>query len=140
MQKQLGIQDFYKFYKEQSELKKRKAVDYDLYSKIIKEVNLRIKDLILQNETVKLPYCLGDLKIVKFENKFNIEKQYKWKVDFKKTKELGYKVYYGSKYGYRWKWDRINAKVEGQYLYHFKPVRDASRAITVALNNNIEFR
>lgn len=137
--KEKGINDFYNYYTIKGEQKNLKNHDRKLYTSIIKDCNLLIRDKILENETIELPYTLGEISIVKFENKFDPIKQYKWKVDFKKSKELGYKVYYGSQYGYRWVWSKTNAKVKGKYYYHFKPVRMASRLIKQQITNGVDY-
>lgn len=134
-----GIRDFYDFYVEDCTKKGLKCQPYSIYSMIIKDCNMLIRDKILANEKFQLPYKNGQLSVIKFENSFDPDKQYKWKVDFKKTKELGTKVYYGSPYGYRWKWHRTDAITTGKMYYHFKPMRKASRLIAEAIKNNIEY-
>lgn len=128
--------DFYNYYKESSIKKGKEYVDYKTYSNIIKDANLLIRDAILYKaEKVQLPYRLGDLFVKKYENKYNLDKIANWKVDWKKTKELGYKVYFDSKYGYKWKWDKTKACFKGRKLYTFKPCRKASRLVSDAINN-----
>lgn len=135
--KEKGIRDTYIHYTNKVNKLNQKPVDYKTFTAILKDFNLKLRDRVLSNETVKLPYGLGYLTIVKFENKFNEDKKHKWKVDFKKTKELGYKVYYGSEYGYRWRW--IRGKCKGKAYYHFKPCRRASRLITEKLNEGNDY-
>lgn len=138
--KEVGIRDYYNYYKEYCKKHNSKPQDYKLFAKITREANCLIRDKVLSNETFKLPYLMGEIKIIKFENKFNPEKQYRWKVDYKKTKELGYVVYYGEQYGYRWKWIKNKALVAGKMYYHFKPVRMASRLINKAIKvDGIEY-
>lgn len=138
--KEIGINDFYNYYVESCKENNVNIVDYKTYSNILKDCNLIIRDKIINHsEKVVLPYRNGTLSIIKFENKYNPEKQYKWKIDFKKSKELGFKVYYGSQYGYRWKWDKSIAITAGKWAYHFKPVRQASRMIAEAIRNKQEY-
>lgn len=137
--KEKGIRDIYKHYVEKCEKKGHVPSDYKVFTSILKEFNLLLRDKILNNDTVKLPYRMGYLGIIKFENTFNPEKQYKWKIDYKKSKEVGHIVYYGAEYGYRWKWFRTLAKVSGKKYYHFKPCRLASRSITKKLNEGIDY-
>lgn len=139
MSKSIGIRDFYKIYKEDCKSKNLNVVDYKTYSLILKDFNLKLRDYILSNENIRLPYNLGRLMIIKFENKYDIDKQHKWKIDFKKTKEMGYKVYYGAEYGYRWKWIKEGLALKGKRYYTFKPCRKASRLITVKLNEGIDY-
>lgn len=135
--KEKGIRDIYEHYKNKCIKLNCEIVDYKLFTTILKEFNLLLRDRILTNDNIKLPYNLGSLGITKFEVNYNPEKQYKWKVDFKKSKELGYKVYYGSEYGYRWKWTK--GRLIGKRYYHFKPCRAASRSITIKLNEGIDY-
>lgn len=137
--KEKGLRDYYNYYKEYSEKHKYKVQDYKVFAKIIREANLIIRDQVLTNDTFKMPYYMGNLKIIKFENKFDAEKQYRWKVDYIKSKELGYIVYYGEQYGYRWKWEKTKALVVGKMYYHFKPVRMASRLINTAIKSGIDY-
>lgn len=131
-----GLKDYYEYYKEYSLKHNSKPQDYKVFAKIVREANLLIRDKVLTNETFKLPYLMGELKIIKFENKYNPEKQYRWKVDYKKSKELGHIVYYGEQFGYRWKWIKRKALVAGKMYYHFKPVRLASRLINKAIKQD----
>lgn len=136
-----GLKEGYKFYVQECISKNVDYQDYKTYSTIIKEANILIRDkIVLDAETLELPYRLGKLSIIKFENSFDPEKQYKWKVDYKKSKEAGHIVYYGEPYGYRWKWHKNPCRVVGKMYYHFKPVRTASRMIAQAiLINKIDY-
>ncbi len=136
-----GLKEAYKFYVQECINKKVDYQDYKTYSTIIKEANLLIRDkIVLEAETLELPYRLGKISIVKFENTYNPDKQYKWKVDYKKSKEVGYIVYYGEPYGYRWKWSKVDCRVVGKMYYHFKPNRTASRLIAKAiLVNGVDY-
>lgn len=138
--KEIGIHDFYNYYVETCKENGVNIVDYKTYTSIIKDCNLIIRDKVINHsEKFTLPYRNGTLSIIKFENKFNPDKQYKWKVDYVKTKELGFTVYFGSQYGYRWKWNKSIAITPGKWAYHFKPVRQASRLIAQAIKNNIDY-
>lgn len=134
-----GLRDYYEYYVETCKKHKSEPQNYKVFAKIIRQANLIIRDQVLTNDTFKLPYRLGELKIIKFENAYNAEKQYKWKVDYKKSKELGEIVYYGSEYGYRWKWIKNKAVVVGKMYYHFKPVRMASRLINKAILSGVDY-
>lgn len=134
-----GLRDYYAYYVENCKKHKSEYQDYKVFAKIVREANILIRDQILTNDNFKIPYLMGELKIIKFENTFREDKQYKWKVDYQKSKELGYIVYYGSQYGYRWKWDKTKALVSGKMYYHFKPVRMASRLINKAVKSGIDY-
>lgn len=135
--KEIGLRDFYKHYTDKCDKHNYNKLDYKQFTKILKECNILLRDLILTNEIVKLPYNMGHLGIKKFEVNYDPEKQYKWKVDWKKSKELGHKVYYGSDYGYRWTW--YKGRVAGKIYYSFKPCRLASRSITKQLNKGVDY-
>jgi len=141
MNKEKGIGRAYLEYVKECDRRGKTPESYDIYTQVLKDANKLIRDkIVFESETLDLPYRLGKLSIIKFENKFDPEKQYKWKVDFKKSKELGYTVYYGSPYGYRWKWNKSKAVVTGKMYYRFTPVRDASRLIAKAIKeHNIDY-
>ena len=75
------------------------------------------------------------LKVDKFENNYSEDNKKSWSIDFKRTKELGHVVYYGSKYGYKWKWDKKTCIVKGKRYYTFKACRTSSRLIADAIKN-----
>ena len=134
--KDISLRDFYKYYSENCTKKGIKVKSYTEYSKLLKDFNLRVRDKLLYNsETFTLPFRLGSLYIKKFENSYDIDTKYKWKIDFKSTKEQGKTIYYGSPYGYRWIWDKKNCRVKGKKFYQFKPCRTASRLIADAIKN-----
>ena len=135
--KEIGIRDIYKHYTDKCNKLECNKLEYKQFTAILKDFNILLRDKILSNETVKLPYNLGYLGITKFEVNYDPKKQHKWKIDFKKTKELGYKVYYHSEFGYRWRW--YKGRLTGKRYYHFKPCRFASRSITTQLNNGVDY-
>lgn len=135
-EKSIGQLDLYNYYKESCIKKNREYVDYNTYSNIIKDANVLIREAILyKGERIQLPYKLGELFVHKYENVFNPENKKAWKVDWKKTKEVGKIVYFESKYGYKWKWDKRKAIVKGKKFYVFKACRQASRGVQDAINN-----
>lgn len=132
----IAQRDFYQYYKDLQTRKGKKVEDYILYSNILKDANLLLRDaIILKGEKVHCPYRMGDLFIQKYENTFNIDNKRKWKIDWKRTKEEGHVVYFESKYGYKWKWDKRQAIFKGKKLYTFKACRKASRLVSDAINN-----
>lgn len=134
--KEIGNRDFYNYYKEISIKKGRDFLDYKTYTKILREFNLMLRDkLVYNSEHVTLPYRLGKLYIHKFENNYSEDNKKNWSIDFKKTKELGMTVYYGAKYGYRWKWDKRICIVKGKKYFTFKACRTSSRLIADAIKN-----
>jgi len=133
----LTLKDFYEVYKGREEAKERKPKDYKLYRDIIKDFNEElVRTIVFDNEVVKLPYRLGNLSIKKYKVSFNPDKQNIWKVDYKKSKEVGFIVYYDSPYRYKWKWNKRHVKLTGKKYYKFLPCREASRLIAKALREN----
>jgi hypothetical protein len=134
--KDIGINDFYKAYRVSCKEKNKKPVTYKMFTDVIKAYNLKLRNkIVYESERVKLPYRLGELYIVKYENLFDLEKKNKWKVDFKASKEAGYRIYHENKYGYRWLWFKKTCIVSGKRYFQFKPARLASRAIADAIKN-----
>lgn len=128
--------EFYEEYK-RFELSKNKIVHpIQLYRKVIDSFNKKlVENIILNNETFEFPYKLGYLGIIKYEVIFDLNNKNLWKVDYKKSKEIGQIVYFDQPYRYKWKWDKFK-KLKGKRWYRFQPSRNASRSITKALNNN----
>lgn len=139
--KDIGLKDFYEFYKTNSLRKNKEFVDYKTFSSIIKDANLLLRDkIIYNNERPILPYNMGVLGVLKFKTTYNDNNERNWKVDFKATKEQGRVVYFVEPYGYTWKWFKDEAKLNGKQWYSFKPCRKASRLIKDAVKNkNLDF-
>ena len=137
----LAQKDFYNYYKTISIKKNKEYIDYKTYSNILKDFNLLLRDkIIYEAEIFQMPYRLGELYIHKYENVFKPENIKSWKVDWKKTKELGHKVFFESKYGYKWKWNKKHAVVKGKKFYTFRACRKAQRLVSDAINNkNIDY-
>lgn len=134
--KDIGLQDFYKLYVENSVKRCKEYKDYKTYVKILKAANLKIRDKIIYNsDKVILPYRLGNISIYKFQNTYTELNKKNWKINFQATKQKGITVYYGAEYGYKWKWDKKECIVNGKKWYKFKPCRTASRMIADAVNN-----
>lgn len=132
----ISLAEFYLEYCRMENVKNRTPKEYKIYSAVLKDVNKAIADLCLQGETVKLPYNLGKLGIIKYEVNFNPEKQNIWKVDYKRSKELGMIVYFDDPYRYKWKWNKNDVKLVGKKWYKFLPLRQNSRAIAKAIKEN----
>lgn len=134
--KNVSLKDFYSFYKESCIAKNIKYQSYSTFSKVLKDFNTRCRDKIVYNsEVLKLPFRLGELYIKKFEVNYEEDNKKSWRIDFKKSKELGQRVYFGAPYGYRWTWNKSKCVVRGKRHYAFKPCRKASRLIADAVNN-----
>lgn len=134
--KEIGIRNFYENYRDIELREGRKPRSYQLFSKILRDFNLLLRDAIIyQAQTIELPFKLGKLGVRKFSVNYKLNNKNNWRVDFKATKEAGKVVYYGSDYGYKWKWNKSHVKLRGKRHYSFKPCRKASRLIADAVNN-----
>ena len=130
----LTIRDIYKAYKVNTP--KEKQVEYKIFSDIIKRCNTETIRVITQEaETVRLPLRLGLLKVTKYERSYD-QPQHKWAMDFKASKEQGFKVYHDQTYIYKWEWRKKNSTVRNKSKYKFIACREAKREIPKALKTN----
>lgn len=131
----LGIRQMFKYYKENYD----KNADYKEFSMIIKECNKDLIDHIINKaEIVLLPYRLGEIQVAKFERGFNKPKN-KWSVDWQKTRELGFKVFFDSKFIYKIMWKKHIAIVKNKTGYKFNASRQTSRLVKPALLNKVDY-
>jgi len=132
----IGIGDFYEEYKREGEVKKRNIVNYSIYSNILKDFNKELSKRIVYNcQTYHLPYKLGLLGVIKFEQSFSEDNKHKWAVNWKKSKEIGQIVYFENSERYKWKWDK-HQTLKGKRYYQFKANQPNSRLIKKALTDN----
>lgn len=124
----LGLRQMYKYYL--ANLKpNEEAKEYKLFVNIIKSCNKEIVRVITsESETFNIPYRQGELRVVKYERSFNKNKS-KWAKDFKKSKELGFTVYFDQEYIYKFSWIKKKAIVKNKSKYKFIPSRMAKREI-----------
>ena len=137
-----SLKEFYKEYSRQADNRGRLSYNYTIYSVVIKEFNLLLIDKIVKEaRTLKLPYNLGYLGIIKYEVNFDPENINKWKVNYAKSKELGYIVYHDDPFRYRWYWDKSSVKLKGKRFYKFIPSRDCQRLIKAnkLLNSKMDY-
>lgn len=126
----LGIREMYKYFKTYSKTK----ISYKDYVKIIKTCNKEILDVIVNEAKVfEMPYRLGALQVSKFERSFN-KSTNRWAVDFKKSKELGYKVFFEQPFIYKWVWRKRRAIFINKTGYKFTASRLAKRLVPKALS------
>lgn len=131
----LTIRDIYKYYKANYE----KPIDYKLFAKIIKACNKElVNQVVWESQSVKLPYRLGNLQIARFERSFN-KPSNKLSVDWKLTKEHGFKIFHEQKDIYKWCWKKSNAIVKNKTGYKFTACRFAKREVPKAANKKIEY-
>lgn len=125
----LGIREMYKYFKTYSTT----DISYKEYSKIIKACNTEILEVIVKEaKTFDMPYRLGALQVTKFERSYN-KPQTKWATDYKKSKELGYRVYHDQPFIYKWTWRKKKAIFINKTGYKFTASRMAKRLIPKAL-------
>lgn len=129
----------YKLYKKFCKENNLEPVDYKLYKKIITTSNEILSDKILDGKRIKLPFGLSDVFINKY--KHQLKKQdgkLNLPIDWKRTKELGKKIYHLNKHTdgfiFKWFWAKGDAKFKFKDLWSFKAVRKNTRAI----NNKIK--
>jgi len=132
-----SLKEFYEEYR-----RGKLSYNYKIYSEVIREFNLLIIDkLISEARTLKLPYNLGYLGVIKYEVNFDLENQKNWLVNYAKSKELGHIVYHDEPFRYRWYWDKQNMKLKGKRYYKFIPSRFSQREIAAnkLRNPNIDY-
>ena len=131
------LRDSYKIYKESYG---KEAIDYNTYSKLIKDFNKEVmRKILLESFEFELPYRLGTIRIKKTKSKFNPKNM---KPDWKKTKELGYKVYHMNEhtnfFNFRFYWKKKKAIFKNKTLYSFVAARRNKRELASILKD--EFR
>ena len=119
----------YKFFCSYSKTK----ITYKEYSRIIKACNAEILKVVVKDANLlELPSRLGALQICKYERSFNKD-QTKWATDYKKSKELGFRVYHDQPFIYKWVWKKKKAIFINKTGYKFKANRFAKRLIPKVL-------
>lgn len=115
-----------------------KELPYPKYCKNLEVCNWMFIEYALRTgQKVYLPYGFGPLAVNKKKLKMYKEHEGKkyinLRVDWKKTREIGKKVYHTNEhsdgFNFRWMWFSDEAKFAFADLYVFKPGRYASRAI-----------
>lgn len=125
----LGVREMYKYFKTYS----KTQITYKEYVNIIKTCNKEILNVIVNEAKVfEMPYRLGALQVSKFERSYN-KPSAKWAVDFKKSKELGYRVFFDQPYFYKWVWRKKRAIFINKTGYKFTASRLAKRLVPKAL-------
>ena len=134
----------YKFYKEKYE----HPLEYQLFSDILEEFNMRLVKKIYEGCYISLPYSLGDIYIIKYKARirFNedmtpVTKGKYGLIDYKATNELWkehpelknkervlYDNFHSDNFKFKIKW-RKNYTNRFHKLYNFKACRNFSRGI-----------
>lgn len=133
----VGIKDFYTEYEREASIKSRSTVDYKLYTEILKAFVKKLCARILHNSSsYKMPYRLGVLGIIKFEQNFDPTKKHKWAIDWKASKENNQIVYFENSDRYKWRWDKSYSRYKGKKYYAFKATKENNRFIKQAILKN----
>lgn len=132
-----GVREAYKAYKDELKSQGLKPTDYKTYAKLIKDCNKSIVKYILESgDDFKFPFGLGSLRIRKRVRTYNEKNRNKWPVDYKKTKELGFIVYFTTDFKYKWNWRKRGASFVNKAIYVFIPCRKAKRNISKSINKD----
>ncbi len=132
------LRDSYNYYKENCIKKNIKPQPFKIYSNIIKECNLELLNQVVnESNNVTLPYRLGDLEVIKRDRNYGLKKN--WAVDYKRTKEEGFVVYFDQKYLYKWNWNIKHCIVIHKTMYKFTAARKAKRMVAPAIRNGQDF-
>lgn len=128
--------------KESFEVFKKKnptiKINYDTWKSIIYRFNYSFRDHLLESaEKAKLPWGFGEFAVKKIKSKkvvnWNGKDVIKLPVDWKKSKEMGKKIYHFNYHteGYRfaYKWFIGTARFKNSNLFVFKAYRTSSRKI-----------
>lgn len=109
------------------------------WSNIVYTFNYNIRDYCLETgNTVRLPWGFGLLGVSKKKRKKfvilpNGEEKINLAIDWKKSKELGKKVYHmnfhSQGFSFKWRWFAQTARFKGSNIWVFKPSRISSRII-----------
>ncbi len=130
--KSLGLKDAFKEFNKSQNKNSHFAVDYSLYKAICADFNKKvIKDILYDSGTFKLPHRLGEIRIQK--KKMNFNDSSKLKVDWKRTNELGTRIYHlndhTDNYRYKWYWRKSKAIIKNKTAYSFTATRDNMRTL-----------
>ena len=128
--KPLGVRDMYKYFCKNSKTK----IEYKEYARIIKALNEEIITVVVKEAKLfEIPYRLGALQISKYERNFDRPKE-KWPTDYKRSKELGYRVYHEDEFTYKWNWKKTRAIFINKTGYKFTANRGAKRLVKKTLS------
>ncbi len=131
----LTIRDMYKFYKKTYD----DTLEYKEFSKIIKACNKElINQIVRESESIDLPYRLGRLQVARFERSYK-KPINKLAVNWKLTKEHGFRIYHEDNNIYKWCWNKRTAIVINKTGYKFTPSRFAKREVPKALKEKTEY-
>lgn len=132
------LKDSYNYYKEEIPEGSPFLVDYKTYRSVCEEFNKLICEYILKEAgEYTLPYRMGSIRIKK--TKMNYGNRNHMRPDWKRSKELGRKVYHLNDhtdgFRYRWAWNKSNVVTVGKKLYSFYPTRTNKRTLASLLKD-----
>lgn len=113
------------------------SISFENWKKIIYGFNEGFKEHLLETgEDGKLPFGIGEFRIKKKIRKKKTGSNNEFinlPIDWKKTKELGKKVYnfnfHTEGYFFGWVWIKCTAKLPSTQMWYFKPTRTTSRLL-----------
>ena len=122
-------------------------IDYRTYRALCQDFNKAIsKDILHHSKELKVPYRLGNIRIKKSKMNFSPDKRKYLKVDWKKTKETGIRVYHLNEhtddFKFRWYWEKSKAIIKNKRSYYFEATRDNKRTLAKLLKSediNIDY-
>lgn len=131
----LAIRDVYKFYKRTSD----DPVDYRTFAKVVKACNKEfVNQVVRESEILDLPYRLGKIQVARFEKKYDRPIN-KLAINWKLTKEHGFKIYHEDTNIYKWCWKKHLAIVRNKTGYKFTASRFAKREVPKAVKDKVEY-
>lgn len=105
-----------------------KEINYLLYKEVISRYNKKMSEHVLNGETLKLGFHLGNIRIRKVKRSFK-NPVIDW-AESRKLQKQGiekYLVYYTDEYWYRWYWEKKKCTVKNKTVYCFIPTVSNSR-------------
>ena len=142
--KALGLKDAFKEFALTQNKNSHFLVDYSLYKEICAEFNKNIVSHILEDSgTFKVPHRLGEIRVQK--KKMNFNSKNRLMVNWKKSNELGIRVYHlndhRDNFRYKWYWRKSKAIVKNKTAYSFTATRENMRGLAKILltNKNIDY-
>ena len=140
----LGLADAYKEFKKDNDKSRHATIDYSLYKGICADFNKAIVNHILEDSgTFKVPHRLGEIRIQKKKMNFSFSKTLM--VDWKKTNEVGTRVYHmndhSDNFRYKWYWRKSRAIIKNKSAYSFTATRANKRTLASNLltRNGIDY-
>lgn len=140
----LGVKDAYDFYKCNYKVK----VSQLLYSKIIRDINKELGNLLLECNDIILPYYLGRITLRKYKYEIKLingQLKNKLPIDWDTTLKLWYSdlesqkqkklVRLNTNYVFRIYYDKSKAKYNNKAFYTFKANRNLKHLIKQAIQD-----